>query len=129
MKKEKKEYINIHKNYLELLDLLTKKDTFFSDGAHLIRFAVSLGLAAKTELDSKISSELRREDGARNFKSTEIDKEEQITFIISEITGELEKKYSKMEELANIGFDLIKDKYIDSDTLIIDWDKIAKDIS
>lgn len=127
-----KDYIYIHKNYLELFDALTKKDGFFSDGAHLIRFAVSIGLTVKGKLDPEIYSQLRRQDEARNFQSSFIDEDGQITFILNELSGGklLDKysKYTRMEELANIGLDLLQRKYIDQDSLIIDWDKIIQDL-
>ena len=52
-----------------MLDRLTKKDGYFSDGNHLIRFAISLGLSAKGKLTPTMLGQLRREDGARNFDS------------------------------------------------------------
>ena len=37
-KPEKKSYIYIHSDFLDLLDALTKKDGYFSDGNHLINW-------------------------------------------------------------------------------------------
>jgi len=129
VKPEKKSYIYIHSDFLDLLDRLTKKDGYFSDGNHLIRFAISLGLSAKGKLTPKMLGQLRREDGARNFDSEKIDENGQITFLIDELVDvENGKTMSKLEELANVGFNILQKKYIDTDNLIIDWDKISKDL-
>ena len=128
-KPEKKSYIYIHSDFLDLLDALTKRDGYFSDGNHLIRFAISLGLSAKGKLTPKMLGQLRREDGARNFDSEKIDQNGQITFLINELVDVKDgKTMTKLEELANVGFNILQQKYIDFDNLIIDWERISKDL-
>ena len=110
-------YINIHKSYLNFIDLLSKDKkgpNIVQDGGDLVRLAiiVAISITPDKKLKPKIKSELNRNDGARNYQSLDIDTDGRVTLMISNFTQEKdEKNYRKMEELANIGIELIEKKY------------------
>jgi hypothetical protein len=130
---EKKDiaYIIIHSDLWDLLEKAEKENKLIKDKQDAIRFAISIALAIQPdkELPLEIKNNLKRNAGGKNFNSKDIDINGEITLLISELTNDPSKKnYRKMEELANSGLLLIREKYLHDDTFI-DWGLVSKDIS
>jgi hypothetical protein len=97
-----------------------------------IKLGVALGLAFNPSgsLDEKQQSQLSRSSEGLNYNSADFDEDQLITSAISIFTNDFTKKnYRKMMELSYLGLDLLKTKYFNEDSNIIEWGMIQKDLS
>ena len=132
LKKADMRYIYLSKKHNEILTamiqsgVLSKKE----DG---IKLGVALALALKPDgtLSADQESELSRsQNGVLNLNSADIDEDQLVTGTISLLTQDFTKNnYRRMMELAYIGLDIILNKYFDSDSNILDWSLIQKDLT
>tara|TARA_Y100000385_G_C13091572_1_gene639039 strand:- start:2261 stop:2671 length:411 start_codon:yes stop_codon:yes gene_type:complete len=132
LKKADMRYIYLSKKHNEILTamiqsgVLSKKE----DG---IKLGVALALAFNPDgtLSADQESELSRsQNGVLNLNSADIDEDQLVTGTISLLTQDFTKNnYRRMMELAYIGLDIILNKYFDSDSNILDWSLIQKDLT
>ena len=132
LKKADMRYIYLSKKHNEILTamiqsgVLSKKE----DG---IKLGVALALAFNPDgaLSADQESELSRsQNGVLNLNSADIDEDQLVTGTISMLTQDFTKNnYRRMMELAYIGLDIILNKYFDSDSNILDWSLIQKDLT
>jgi hypothetical protein len=132
LKKADMRYIYLSKKHNEILTamiqsgVLSKKE----DG---IKLGVALALAFNPDgtLSADQESELSRsQNGVLNLNSADIDEDQLVPGTISLLTQDFTKNnYRRMMELAYIGLDIILNKYFDSDSNILDWSLIQKDLT
>ena len=127
MSEQTKKWIVIHDKYLPFVDDIVSEKNFFS-GVELLRLAVVIGLSRpKAKLDPSISSQLTKKHG-RNFGSIEINEGDELSNLINSVSGKKQAINDiRIEELANIGLEILMTDYTDESNLF-DWKAIEKDL-
>lgn len=120
-------YICLKRELADWLDSI-KQEGLISHAQDLIRVGIILGLTFdKTEIDLKQAEVINRSQGDKNYNSGDIDEDGYISLLIQKFSGdESDKNYRRMQALANVGIQLIRDEYYDE---IIQWDKIERTIT
>ena len=74
----------------------------------------------------KITETINRQQGDKNYNSGDIDEDGYISLLIRTFSGDqTNKNYRRMQALANVGVELIRDQFFDE---VIKWDEIEKTI-
>ena len=119
-------YICLTRELSNWIDML-KSEGQISHAQDLIRVGVVLGLTFdECEVDEKLKESINRAQGDRNYNSGELDVNGYLSFLIRKFGGEdSEKPYRRMQALANLGVQSIRDKFYDE---VIKWDEIEAEI-
>jgi hypothetical protein len=77
-------------------------------------------------VDSKQKEVINRQQGDKNYNSGDIDEDGYISLLIRRFSGDqTDKNYRRMQALANVGIQMIRDEFFDD---VVRWDEIEKTI-
>jgi len=119
-------YICLTRELSDWIDML-KSEGQISHAQDLIRVGVVLGLTFdECEVEQKLKEVINRAQGDRNYNSGDLDENGYLSFLIRKFGGEdIAKPYRRMQALANLGVQSIRDNFYDE---IIKWDEIEAEI-
>jgi hypothetical protein len=119
-------YICLKRELADWVDSL-KDEGILNHAQDLIRTGIILGLNCnETAIIDKQKEVINRQQGDKNYNSGDIDEDDFISLMIKRFTQEeTDKNYRRMQALANLGVQMIRDNFFDE---IIQWDKIENEI-
>tara|TARA_B110000967_G_scaffold6367_1_gene6386 strand:+ start:7124 stop:7522 length:399 start_codon:yes stop_codon:yes gene_type:complete len=119
-------YICLKRELSDWVDSL-KDDGILSHAQDLIRTGIILGLTCEVSVvDSKQKEVINRQQGDKNYNSGDIDEDGYISLLIRRFSGDqTDKNYRRMQALANVGIQMIRDEFFDD---VVRWDEIEKTI-
>jgi|TARA_B110000090_G_scaffold209468_1_gene266162 hypothetical protein len=119
-------YICLKRELADWVDSL-KDEGILNHAQDLIRTGIILGLTCDVSVvDTKQKEIINRQQGDKNYNSGDIDEDGYISLLIRRFSGDqTDKNYRRMQALANVGIELIRDEFFDE---VIKWDEIEKTI-
>ncbi|MDA8598220.1 hypothetical protein N9L44_04995 [Porticoccaceae bacterium] len=119
-------YICLKRELADWVDSL-KDEGILNHAQDLIRTSIILGLTCdESVVDTKQKETINRQQGDKNYNSGDIDEDGYISLLIRTFSGDqTNKNYRRMQALANVGVELIRDQFFDE---VIKWDEIEKTI-
>lgn len=119
-------YICLKRELADWVDSL-KDEGILNHAQDLIRTSIILGLTCdESVVDTKQKETINRQQGDKNYNSGDIDEDGYISLLIRTFSGDqTDKNYRRMQALANVGVELIRDQFFDE---VIKWDEIEKTI-
>ena len=119
-------YICLKRELADWVDSL-KDDGTLNHAQDLIRTGIILGLTCEISVvESKQKEVINRQQGDKNYNSGDIDEDGYISLLIRRFSGDpTDKNYRRMQALANVGIQMIRDEFFDE---VIKWDEIEKAI-
>ena len=119
-------YICLKRELSDWVDSL-KDEGILNHAQDLIRTGIILGLTCDVSIvDTKQKEIINRQQGDKNYNSGDIDEDGYISLLIRRFSGDqTDKNYRRMQALANVGIELIRDEFFDE---VIKWDEIEKTI-
>ena len=119
-------YICLKRELADWVDSL-KDAGILNHAQDIIRTAIILGLTCDISVvDSKQKETINRSQGDKNYNSGDIDEDGYLSLLIRRFSGDqTDKNYRRMQALANVGVELIRDQFFDE---VIKWDEIEKTI-
>ena len=119
-------YICLKRELADWVDSL-KDEGILNHAQDLIRTGIILGLTCdESVVDTKQKETINRQQGGKNYNSGDIDEDGYISLLIRTFSGDqTDKNYRRMQALANVGVELIRDQFFDE---VIKWDEIEKTI-
>jgi hypothetical protein len=119
-------YICLKRELADWVDSL-KDEGILNHAQDIIRTSIILGLTCdESVVDTKQKETINRQQGDKNYNSGDIDEDGYISLLIRTFSGDqTDKNYRRMQALANVGVELIRDQFFDE---VIKWDEIEKTI-
>ena len=115
-------YICLKRELAEWVDSL-KDEGILNHAQDIIRTGIILGLTCDISVvESKQNETINRSHGDKNYNSGDIDEDGYISLLIRRFSGvQTDKNYRRMQALANVGVQMIRDEFFDE---VIKWDEI-----